>query len=59
MTTTQTLDFTLQVDCRKRVVEEAEGQLWANSHGFYYFETSAQTGEGINDMFQVSVTTCN
>ncbi|XP_068706699.1 dnaJ homolog subfamily C member 27-like isoform X1 [Montipora foliosa] len=41
-----------KVDCRKRVVEEAEGQLWANSHGFYYFETSAQTGEGINDMFQ-------
>lgn len=41
-----------KVDSRKRVVEEAEGQLWANSHGFYYFETSAQTGEGINDMFQ-------
>ncbi|KAM7428391.1 DnaJ subfamily C member 27 [Porites harrisoni] len=41
-----------KVDSRKRVVEEVEGQLWANSHGFYYFETSAQTGEGINDMFQ-------
>lgn len=40
-----------KVDSRKRVVEEAEGQLWASSHGFYYFETSAQTGDGINDMF--------
>ncbi|XP_044165496.1 dnaJ homolog subfamily C member 27-like isoform X2 [Acropora millepora] len=39
-------------DCGKRIVEEAEGHRWANSHGFSYFETSAQTGEGINDMFQ-------
>ena len=36
-------------------MDETEGQLWANSHGFHYFETSAQTGEGINDMFQVRV----
>lgn len=43
------------MDCRKRIVEEAEGHRWANSHGFSYFETSAQTGEGINDMFQVSI----
>lgn len=41
-----------KVDCRKRIVEEAEGHRWANSRGFSYFETSAQTGEGINDMFQ-------
>lgn len=41
-----------KIDSKKRVVDETEGQLWANSHGFQYFETSAQTGEGINDMFQ-------
>ena len=45
--------LSLQIDSKKRVVDETEGQLWANSHGFQYFETSAQTGEGINDMFQV------
>lgn len=33
-------------------MDETEGQLWANGHGFQYFETSAQTGEGVNDMFQ-------
>ena len=36
-------------------MDETEGQLWADSHGFHYFETSAQTGDGINDMFQVRV----
>lgn len=35
------------------MVDEAEARLWADSHGFHYFEMSAQTGEGVNDMFQV------
>ena len=39
-----------------RVVNESEGRLWAESNGFLYFETSAQSGEGIQEMFQVSVT---
>lgn len=44
-----------QVDLTKRrVVDEGEGRLWAESRGFHYFETSAQSGEGINEMFQVS-----
>lgn len=44
----------LQVDLTKRrVVDEGEGRLWAESRGFHYFETSAQSGEGINEMFQV------
>lgn len=34
-------------------MDESEGRLWAESRGFLYFETSAQTGEGINEMFQV------
>ncbi|XP_018608438.1 dnaJ homolog subfamily C member 27 [Scleropages formosus] len=38
---------------KRRVVDESEGRLWAESRGFFYFETSAQSGEGINEMFQV------
>ncbi|XP_025922776.1 dnaJ homolog subfamily C member 27 isoform X2 [Apteryx rowi] len=42
-----------KIDCAKhRSVDESEGRLWAESRGFLYFETSAQTGEGINEMFQ-------
>ncbi|XP_067844573.1 dnaJ homolog subfamily C member 27 isoform X2 [Heptranchias perlo] len=42
-----------KVDCgKRRVVDESEGRLWAQSRGFNYFETSAQSGEGINEMFQ-------
>ncbi|NXA01527.1 DJC27 protein, partial [Nesospiza acunhae] len=43
-----------KVDAGKlRVVDESEGRLWAESHGFLYWETSAQSGEGIQEMFQV------
>ncbi|NXM31555.1 DJC27 protein, partial [Oxyruncus cristatus] len=42
-----------KVDAAKqRSVDESEGRLWAESRGFLYFETSAQTGEGIAEMFQ-------
>ncbi|XP_063298057.1 dnaJ homolog subfamily C member 27 isoform X2 [Pelobates fuscus] len=42
-----------KIDCSKhRCVDESEGRLWAESRGFLYFETSAQSGEGINEMFQ-------
>lgn len=47
-----------QVDlAKRRVVDEGEGRLWAESRGFHYFETSAQSGEGINEMFQVETRT--
>lgn len=50
--------LSVQVDLTKRrVVDEGEGRLWAESRGFHYFETSAQSGEGINEMFQVSTHT--
>ena len=42
-----------KVDSKKRLVDETEGRLWADSRGFYYFETSAQTGDGVGEMFQV------
>lgn len=45
----------LQTDTRRKV-ESLEGQLWADAHGFYFFETSALSGEGINEMFQVKST---
>ncbi|CAG5134922.1 unnamed protein product [Candidula unifasciata] len=41
-----------KTDLRRRV-EETEGRLWAEAHGFYFFEMSALTGEGVNEMFQV------
>jgi len=48
-----------EIDCfqrdKKRVVDEVEGKLWADAHGFIYFEVSALTGEGISEMFQVSM----
>ncbi|XP_059154937.1 dnaJ homolog subfamily C member 27-like [Physella acuta] len=37
----------------KRQVDESEGQLWADARGFHFFETSALTGEGISNLFQV------
>ncbi|XP_064652282.1 dnaJ homolog subfamily C member 27-like [Lineus longissimus] len=37
---------------KKREVDEAEGRIWADSKGFHYFESSAQTGDGVNEMFQ-------
>ncbi|XP_030800655.1 dnaJ homolog subfamily C member 27 [Camarhynchus parvulus] len=42
-----------KVDAGKlRVVDESAGRLWAESRGFLYWETSAQSGEGIQEMFQ-------
>lgn len=37
-----------------RAVNESEGRLWAESKGFLYFETSAQNGDGIQELFQVN-----
>ena len=36
-----------------RAVNESEGRLWAESKGLLYFETSAQNGDGVQEMFQV------
>lgn len=48
------LKNSLQTDL-KRKVDESDGRLWADSKGFRYFEMSAQTGEGITEMFQVGI----
>ncbi|KAK3780203.1 hypothetical protein RRG08_010597 [Elysia crispata] len=36
----------------RRQVDESEGQLWADARGFHFFETSALSGDGVNEMFQ-------
>ena len=41
-----------KVDLHKRMVSEKEGKEWANRQGYLYFETSAQSGENIPDMFK-------
>lgn len=44
-----------QVDrTSQRAVEEYEGHAWANSKGFHYFETSAASGDGISELFEVT-----
>ena len=45
--------FFTQTD-KKRCVDETDGKLWADAHGFLYFEVSALTVDGISDLFQVN-----
>lgn len=36
-------------------MDEAEGRLWSESKGFPYFETSAQSGENVQEMFELLI----
>lgn len=45
-----------KIDKGKRVVDEADARIWALSKGFHYFETSASSGVGINEMFETLLT---
>lgn len=45
-----------KIDRGKRVVDEADARIWALSKGFHYFETSASSGAGINEMFETLLT---
>eukprot|EP00741_Cyanophora_paradoxa_P012374 tig00020610_g11956.t1 len=40
-----------KTDLKKRVVDEKAAYAWAASKGFFYFETSASTGENVTEMF--------
>ncbi len=40
-----------KIDKPGRKVSASEGQAWAQSHGFTYFDTSASTGENVDAMF--------
>ena len=33
-------------------MDESEGRLWAETKGYHYFETSAQSGDSVYDMFE-------
>jgi DnaJ family protein C protein 27 len=41
-----------KVDKGKRVVEESDARMWAHLKGYHYFETSASSGVGVNEMFE-------
>jgi len=36
----------------RRAVDESEGRLWADQHGFHFFEVSALNGDNVNEMFE-------
>lgn len=38
-----------KVDLGSRQVSKAEGMQYASQHGFYYYETSANSGENVNE----------
>ena len=40
-----------KVDEPKRAVSEADGKKWAQAQGFVYFETSAKSGQNVNELF--------
>lgn len=47
--------FPPQTDLGRRKVDEAEGRLWAERKGFPYFETSAQSGTNVQEMFELLI----
>eukprot|EP00294_Goniomonas_avonlea_P014252 CAMPEP_0114556464 /NCGR_PEP_ID=MMETSP0114-20121206/9305_1 /TAXON_ID=31324 /ORGANISM="Goniomonas sp, Strain m" /LENGTH=169 /DNA_ID=CAMNT_0001741675 /DNA_START=154 /DNA_END=663 /DNA_ORIENTATION=- len=40
-----------KLDTKKREVKQKEGQAWAAAKGFLFYETSANTGESVSEMF--------
>ena len=40
-------------DKGNRVIEFDQGQLWARENGFYFFEASAQTDDGVTKLFEL------
>ncbi|CAM9144563.1 unnamed protein product [Heterosigma akashiwo] len=42
-----------KIDKGKRLVSEDEGYNWAMERGFEYFETSAQSGASVKEVFEV------
>lgn len=42
-----------KIDKGQRVVDELEARMWASNKGMHYFETSASSGSGVNEMFEL------
>ena len=40
---------------RKRQVTEAEARVWSESRGHLYYEVSAKTGKGVEEMFEAAL----
>ena len=41
-----------KTDKKKRKIEWDQACTWAEKNGCFYFETSAQSGEGVDEVFQ-------
>jgi small GTP-binding protein len=44
-----------KIDVKERIVSISQGQGWASAHAIPYMETSALTGEGVNDVFDALI----
>ena len=42
-----------KIDVPQRLITREEGEEFANNHNFKYFETSAKTGEGVKESFEI------
>jgi GTPase SAR1 family protein len=46
-------------DLPDRFVDLTEAEKWAQEHNYIFYQTSALTGEGIHDLFQMVVNALN
>eukprot|EP00052_Salpingoeca_macrocollata_P033827 m.328668 g.328668 ORF g.328668 m.328668 type:complete len:249 (+) comp56127_c0_seq1:11-757(+) len=45
-----------KTDTGRRAVDEGEARLWAESNGYLYFEASASSGDGVQELFHALFT---
>ena len=48
-----------KIDAEKKIVDLAKGREWARQHNFPFFQTSAVTGENINQLFELVASYCS
>ena len=42
-----------KIDVEERIISKEEGESFAKNHNFKYYETSAKTGEGVKESFNI------